>query len=147
VLNADLIKLEAATDGKPGMIDVSYHTYPSGELYILRTWEHSDTAAAPADDSEKKVEGLLRGYTIDWTIRIHPADATAKDFTYTLHSSPAQSMRLTSAPSDPAWCPYAVMLYSAFYDLSGQLISNFGLTPPEAPTSFTFVEATGTGAY
>jgi hypothetical protein len=148
VLNADLIKLEPAEQGTRGMIDVSYYTHPSGELYILRTWDHTDAAAA-VDDSQKKVEGLLRGYVIDWDIRIHSSDdsAGAKEFRYKLHSSPAQSMHLTSEPTDPAWSPYAVMLYSAFYDLSGQLIANFGLTPPDAPTSFTFAEATGAQAY
>jgi hypothetical protein len=149
VLNADLIQLEPATAGARGMIDVSYYTHPSGELYILRTWDHTDAAAA-VDDSQKKVEGLLRGYVIDWDIRIRSAgdeSASAKEFCYKLHSSPAQSMHLTSQPTDPTWSPYAVMLYSAFYDLSGQLIANFGLTPPDAPTSFTFAEATGTAAY
>src|SRR5207245_711511 len=115
------------------------------------TWTHSKDGAVPVDESAKKVEGLLRGYAIDWMIGIRTADGdgeyAGKEFKYELHSQPAESMHLTSEPGDPAWCPYAVMLYSAFDDMSGKLMSNFGLNPPEAPTSFTFVEATGRNGY
>jgi hypothetical protein len=39
---------------------------------------------------------------------------------------------------DPDWAFYAVIFYSAFYDMGDRLIRTFGQDPGPPPESFTF---------
>ena len=55
-----------------------------------------------------------------------------------LGSSPASNLNYDGRPGDPDWAPYAIILYSAFYDMSDRLIRGFALDPGPAPSGFSF---------
>src|SRR5262249_35842751 len=55
-----------------------------------------------------------------------------------LGSLPAANLNYEAAPNDPDWAPYAIILYSGFYDMSARMIRNFALDPGKAPNAFTF---------
>lgn len=136
VLNADLIQFVPAAPGEKPMFEVAYHTAPSGTLY-----RYTSTVKNKHSTSTT-VEGLLRGYDVNWTITIRPPGA-AKEFVCKLESQPENQLKLDGRSGDPDWAPYAVILYSGFYDMSNRLITNFGAKPPPVQTEFTFAMATG----
>lgn len=81
--------------------------------------------------------GLLRDYDIDWTVAMRPV-AYPDLYEFKLTSNAAQTLKMSSEPTDPEWAPYAVTMYSAFHDFSNRMVSGVGLTPPRSPTTFRF---------
>jgi hypothetical protein len=147
VLDADIIQLEPCAKGKAGtdkprcQIYISYRTYPSGTLYLYTkstTINGRPVTSAGPDETA----GLLRGYAMKWSLAIAPDDAS-KPYTLQLDSSPMSQLRMNGSPDDPAWAPYAVMLYSAFHDFSNRLIGSFGMEAPRSPNRFRFDDAVG----
>ena len=128
-INADIITLEPAAKGQAPMMEVGYHVFADGNL---GTYTGMD----------KHLVGLLRWYSISWTITIRPPGAEQALFVYTIQSEPGAKLTYDSEPSDPSWAIYAVLLYSGFYDMSARLIRNFGLDPGVVPNAFSFAAAT-----
>ena len=91
----------------------------------------------------KTINGLLRGYDASWTIVVRPHGAD-KTHVIEFDSEPLTKLTYTETPNDPSWATYAVILYSAFYDMSSRMIANFALDPGRAPNSYSFADATGT---
>jgi hypothetical protein len=133
VVGAELLALERAGEGTEPVIEVAYNIAPSGSLYLY-------TVTQPSKDDQ--VKGLLRGYDIRWIITLQPLDG-GRPFLCDLESTPAINLNYDSRDGDPDWAPYAIMLYSAFHDMSARLIEGFGLQPPQPPERFSFAEATG----
>ena len=46
--------------------------------------------------------------------------------------------------NDPSWAPYAILLYSNFYDMSARLIEGFALDPGPKPNTFSFAATAST---
>src|SRR5205814_1283455 len=89
-VKADILTLEPARPGQVAMIEVSYHIYAPGRLYLYTNTE----------GDKKQVKGLLRGYEIDWTITVRPPRST-KPFVCKIGSQPLTSLTYESAPHDP----------------------------------------------
>jgi hypothetical protein len=138
MLGADILTFEPVQGGAEPMLLVAYHTYPTGDLLL---WTQTGGGAIPLF-RKRTVRGLVRKYLFDWTITIRPP-GKAEPTVFKLTSSPAESLHYRNQPQDPGWAPYAVVMYSAFYDLSGRMIREFGLQPPPAPNSFSFNDAVG----
>ncbi|HEY1066834.1 MAG TPA: hypothetical protein VGE52_12015, partial [Pirellulales bacterium] len=136
VLGADVVTFERAKEGEQAMLDVHYHIEPSGNVYLYTTTNEAD----PALIVGRKVNGLLLGYGVGWRITLR--GAAGAEHVFVVGSQPASSLNYSSDSSDPEWAPYAVLLLSAFYDMSNQMVSNFAIEPPPAPTHFTFRDAT-----
>ena len=128
VLNADLLELHAADGQSPPQITLAYHIFPAGDFYRYT--------------KDDKLSGLLRSYQMQWSILIKQPTSD-KVFEKEFSAKPLNTLNMRRQPDDPEWAPYAVMLYSAFHDLSGRFIASFGLEAPTAPDSFTFSDATG----
>jgi hypothetical protein len=141
VLNADMIAFERVPEGQTPTLLVEYHSYPAGGLYLYTRTE-TTTDYQGYSNSNTAVRGLLRGYLVDWKLRIQPPHQE-EAFTFELSSKPGDSLYYRPNDSDPDWAVYAVIMYSAFHDFSGKLISGFGLEPPTPPVSFSFADATG----
>jgi hypothetical protein len=140
-IGSDVLALEPAPPGRPAAIEVVYHTYAPGRLYLY-TASARDGSRYGGSSTAEEVKGLLRGYEVNWTITVRPPRGGAP-FVCKLGSSPATNLNYDSRPGDPDWAPYAIILYSGFYDMSSRLIRNFGLDPGPTPSSFTFDEAIG----
>jgi hypothetical protein len=135
-LGADILTLERARDGEEPVLQVAYHVYPTGGLYL-----YVSEPEGRQPEGRTAARGLIRGYVIDWTITIRPPGGRAHECR--LGSQPASNLHYDSEPGDPAWAPYAVVLYSAFDDLSSRLVGNFALPPPKAPERYRFRAVTG----
>ncbi len=142
VLDADIITLEPAPTAHPGggempahpIMEVTYHAYADGSLYLYTTTVRDDVLG-----DQKKVNGLLRGYEIEWTITVRPPN-TPKVYDYKVASKALTSLHYDSDEADPSWAPYAIILYSGFEDMSRKLIQDFGVEPPEARDRYRFAE-------
>ena len=133
ILGQTLIAVEP-TDGQ-AFLEVKYHLSPRG---FISYFEESNMFGGKLKD---RPIGFLRRYEIDWTVSLNPPGGQQAVWSTT--SAPASELRIESTQGDPSWAPMAVILYSAFYDMAGKLVSEFGLTSPKAPTTFTFATASG----
>ena len=137
----DILTLRAAEPGQVPVLEVAYHISAQGNLYTYTMTDNTVAGAAPRNN----VKGLLRGYSIDWTITVRPP-GTDKVHVCQLGSVPASNLNYDAAPGDPDWAPYAIILYSGFYDMSARLIRNFALDPGKPPNAFTFGAVASTKA-
>lgn len=88
---------------------------------------------------EGKVTGLLFGLRVDWEFAIidrHGEELYRKK----TPSTPAHKLSLQSRRGDPDWAPYSVLMDSAYYNYSRDVIARFGLPAPEQRTQFSFTE-------
>ncbi|MFO0878346.1 MAG: hypothetical protein U0840_13475 [Gemmataceae bacterium] len=128
-IKQEVLSFKPAPRGQKPNIEVAYHVYPAGGLYL-----YVETGLF---GMEKKTKGLIRGYNIKWTITVRPP-GNGGQFVWDLESEALANLTYDRQPGDPAWAPYAVVLYSGFYDMGSRLIENFGLNPGPAPNAFTF---------
>jgi hypothetical protein len=136
-IKADVLTLrKAAPDEKP-VIEVRYKISPSGSLFVYTQTDDGFGAAG-----RTRVTGLLRGYKVAWTITVRPLGGR-DPIVYEVNSRPLNRLSYDSKPGDPEWAPYAILLYSAFYDLSDRMIRGFALDPGTPPNSFSFDAAAG----
>jgi hypothetical protein len=129
VVKKEVLAVERSAPGAKAVLEVGYHIKPSGTLYVYTS--KSEFIGLP------ETKGLLRGYDVDWKITVNPPES-GKNYVWDLKSEPLGSLKYRPERSDPDWAPYAIILYSAFHDMSGRLVSNFAITPPKAPNSFSF---------
>jgi hypothetical protein len=127
-IKTDILTLRPARSDEQPMIEVRYKIVPSGSLYLYTT-----TGGFPL----KTVNGLIRGYSIKWDIVMRPPGA-AEPLRLSVASQPLSSLNYERELSDPEWAPYAILLYSAFYNLSDRMIRAFALDPGPPPNAFTF---------
>jgi hypothetical protein len=143
VLKEDILSMTAAAPGQKAVLEVGYHIYPSGTLYTY--WEpkrQGNIPFAPVGD-DKNYKGLLRGYAMDWTLTVRPPGTLeAAAHVCKLPSAPANQLKYDDAQGDPDWAPYAIILYSGFFDMSSRLIKGFALEPEPTPASYSFYQVT-----
>lgn len=137
VLNTDLLAIRPAKAGERPVLEVGYQVRPTGGFHLYTATKRTDGRV-----TSEEIKGLLRSYKIDWTISIRPPGSD-KLYDCKLASAPAKSLNYDKEEVDPVWAPYAILMFSAFYDMSNRLIQNFALEAPAAPTTFTFKAATG----
>jgi hypothetical protein len=137
VINADIIAFEPAAEGQTPALLVEYRSYSVGTLYL---YTRTETDSLGSETTTPR--GLLRGYLVDWKLTIQPTPQ-GESYVYELASKPGDSLYYRPDSSDPNWAVYAVLMYSAFHDFSGKLISGMGLEAPSPPVSFSFADATG----
>jgi hypothetical protein len=152
VLAEDIITLEMAPKGEDPILEINYHTYACGQLYIYtQTTQMPGVPQLPVvpgipgfEKPRGTAKGMLREYRTNWKININ-TPGTGEECVFKLESHAAREIQLRTEPSDPNWAPYAIMLYSSFHDLSNRLIKGLTLEPPSERTSFSFAEASGFG--
>jgi hypothetical protein len=144
ILSGDIIAFYENRGTQPCDITIHYEIKPAGKLikYVRMPDERprNSTASFRSQASATNTLGLLREYTIEWHLTIRPG-ATGKAYVYQLNSNSGTNLTYRMAQGDPQWGAYAVLMYSAFHDFSNRMISGVGLTPPPAPTTFTFHDA------
>jgi hypothetical protein len=136
-IKKEVLSLQRAKPGQKPTMELAYHVYSPGNLFLYTTVEKKNGIRAFQNTPETSLNGLLRGYNIRWTITVRPAKAD-RAFVWDLQSEPLRDLNYQREFGDPDWAPYAVILYSAFFDMAGKLILNFGLTPETPPDTFTF---------
>lgn len=150
VLSEDLLKLEHAAAGEAAGFEVAHHTFAGGMLFLYTTTQvpvgRGDAPGGPVDPNGPgvTVHGLLRGYEVNWGLKVAPAGGGKSGHEYKFHSRPAQSLGYRRSPGDPPWAPTAVILHSGSYEMSSKLIGKLGLPEPLTPRSFSFLDATDT---
>ncbi len=124
MLGADVITLAPVTAGEAPVMEVTYHAYADGSLYLYTTTSENQFGLQPMEE----VKGLLRKYEVSWVITIRPP-GTDQTYESKLGSVAGSQIHYDSRPEDPSWAPYAIILYSAFNDMS----KRWPATSPPAP--------------
>lgn len=135
-LKQDILTLEPVSPGQKPVMEVAYHVTPPGGLYIYTETQTNEFGFAFGNETVT-VKGLLRGYNVGWTIKVNPPGGD-QEYVCEIDSQPATSLNYDSHETDPEWAPYAILLYSAFYDMSDVMIRGFALDPGPAPNAFSF---------
>jgi molybdopterin-guanine dinucleotide biosynthesis protein len=134
VLDADILTLVPAKEGQKPLIEVNYHTAPSGGFFLYHT-----TVRNSYGSTTDRVNGLLRGYSTDWLITLRPPGG-AKEYACRLASAPKSRLVYKDNPNDPVWAPYSVILYSGFWRMSAELVSEFAMNPGPDRVEFSYAE-------
>lgn len=142
VVRPEIVSFVKPDEPHEASIDVAYNAFPPGQVFVyVKT-----TMDLSSGTESSHAVGLLRGYHITWKVRVSgPGSEDPHEFEIT--SNPASSLRYDSRPGDPDWAPYAILLYSAFYDMSDRFIRGFALDPGPAPETYRFDLATGIETY
>jgi hypothetical protein len=152
MLGKDWIAFRAADTGSKAHIEVAYHAFSRGQLYLYtQSLVGPGLPVVPVPNGkgldmpgpvQGTIKGLLRGYDLKWTITVRPAGVD-QVFVIDLEAQPLIQLNYDARPGDPPWAPYAVILYSGFHDMSNRLIVSFGADAPPTPNQFTFAGVAG----
>ena len=75
---------------------------------------------------------------VEWQFRILDRDGK------TLYEAPAQSSKaaervhIRRGDNDPQWAIYSIMMDSAYYNYSREVVGRFGFEPPPVKDTFTY---------
>lgn len=93
-------------------------------------------------DNVAKSKGLLFGIEVEWTFSVF--DRAGKQlYTSATKSSPASNISLLKTANEPEWGVYSILMDSAYYNYSRQIIGQFGLEPPPEKRAFGYRAAGG----
>jgi hypothetical protein len=135
-LKPDLLTLEPAGPDATPALEIGYHVAPSGSLLAYTQ------SLAHEEDGAVRVNGLLRGYEIEWVIKARP-HGSDKVLEHKLTSRAPTSAKVRVEPVDPDWAPYAILLYLCFRDMEDRLSRSLDARPEPLPEPLSFQEALG----
>ncbi|MCF6228854.1 MAG: hypothetical protein L3J82_09395, partial [Planctomycetes bacterium] len=81
--------------------------------------------------------GLLFGIEVLWSFKLFDREGKLLYEKQKL-SSPGQQLSITSQADDPKWAVYSILMDSAYYNYSRELIGSFGLATPLKKSSFSY---------
>ncbi|MCB9893139.1 MAG: hypothetical protein H6839_01665 [Planctomycetes bacterium] len=103
---------------------------------ILRTityFNYYNTDAA----GTKTSNGLLFGIGVEWELKLYDRKGKLL-FEKSTYSTPGSDIYISSQPNDPKWAVYSILMDSAYFNYSREVVGNFGLPPPEMQTTFAY---------
>ncbi|MEE9311895.1 MAG: hypothetical protein V3V10_05715 [Planctomycetota bacterium] len=86
--------------------------------------------------------GLLFGIQVLWSFKLYDREGKLLYEKQKL-SSPGQDLSTIPQAGDPKWAVYSILMDSAYYNYSRELIGSFGLTTPLKKTSFAYSQYGG----
>jgi hypothetical protein len=101
--------------------------------HVLRTPEFYFYTEGP----QETFKGFLFEINVEWSFKIFDREGKLLYETST-RSTPAESISVDTGPKDPKWAPYSIMMDSAYYNYSREVIGRFGLQPPPERVQFSF---------
>lgn len=82
-------------------------------------------------------QGLLFGVNVGWTFKLFDREGKQIYARETL-SEPASNISIEDSPNAPEWSVYSILMDSAYYNYSREVIGLFGLVPPAQKVSFKY---------
>lgn len=128
--DANLLTLKAlegeSREGK-FVIEVSSHIRRTPSYYRYTQTRNGVT----------KLAGFLFAIVVDWEMKLYDRKGELM-YERQITSIPGDNLSLSNQPTDPDWAPYSILMDSAYYNYSREVVGNFGLTPPEVKTVFAY---------
>ncbi len=132
-LNDDLLELKKLEkDEKPigNYFQVNYRIYCFGDMYLYRE-------SVGYFQNKNIIRGLLRKYVVDWEFNIF-LRSHSEPYILKVEEQSTKNTNIISEPSAPSWAPYAILMYSNFYDFPGRIMEKFGLVALEQSRNWSF---------
>jgi len=85
----------------------------------------------------QRSKGLLFGIVVDWSFAIYDREGKQL-YTRATRTSPAGNISLLKTENEPTWGVYSILMDSAYYNYSREVIGLFGLKPPEQKRQFGY---------
>ncbi|MDC1142871.1 hypothetical protein OAU50_07240 [Planctomycetota bacterium] len=82
-------------------------------------------------------KGLLFGIGVQWGMAMFGRDGKQL-YSKSTFSLPGSDLRINNQANDPKWAVYSILMDSAYYNYSRQLIGSFGLTSPPIKKVFSY---------
>lgn len=89
------------------------------------------------DTGVRRLAGFLFAIVVDWELKLFDRNGELM-YEKKVTSIPGSQLSIDSQPTDPAWAPYSILMDSAYYNYSREVVGNFGLTPPMEKNTFAY---------
>ena len=133
-----LVPLETGTDRKKKIvIEVSSKISRQSDFFIYST--------EPYPGAPKKPAGLLFGIGVQWTFKIIGNDGKVLYEAAPTTSQSAEDVHINRDEGDPQWALYSIMMDSAYYNYSREVVGRFGFDPPPIKDTFSYSGAPSAG--
>ena len=132
VFDANLLKLAPLEDGmeREGKIVLEVSS-KIGRTITYFNYYNTDK------DGVKTSNGLLFGVGVEWELKLYDRQGKLL-FEKSTYSVPGSNLFINSQPGDPKWAVYSILMDSAYFNYSREVVGNFGLTPPPIKKSFAY---------
>jgi hypothetical protein len=102
---------------------------------IIRVPEHFNNYETNSVGVETS-KGLLFGIVVDWELKLYERKG-GKLYETSTRSAPASNISI-GAGEMPDWGVYSILMDSAYFNYSREVVGRFGLTPPAEQTVFSY---------
>jgi len=104
---------------------------------IQRTPTYFNNYETDSVSGQKKSKGLLFGIQVVWTFKLFDREGKQL-YDRGTTSEPASNISIEPVANSPEWGVYSILMDSAYYNYSRDVISRFGLTPPAEKRRFGY---------
>lgn len=85
----------------------------------------------------KILNGFLFAIEVDWELRLLGRDGSVM-YEKKVSSVPGEQLSIMPQDSDPEWAVYSILMDSAYFNYSREVVGNFGIEPPAPKTQFAY---------
>ncbi len=125
-----LVPLEKGADRKGKVvIEVSSKITRQPDFFIY------STEVSPGD---KRVAGLLFAIDVEWQFKIVDREGKTLYEASPQNTKAAERVHISRGENDPQWALYSIMMDSAYYNYSREVVGRFGFEPPPVKDTFTY---------
>ena len=103
---------------------------------IRRTDTYFHYTSSQADGSSI-LNGFLFAIEVDWELKLFNRKGELM-YERKVKSAPGSSLSIIPQSSDPDWAVYSILMDSAYYNYSREVVGNFGLNPPVEKSAFSY---------
>lgn len=133
VFDANLLTLKPLGDNEPRKGKLLMEVGSE----IQRTPTYFNNYETDRATGAQKSKGLLFGIQVVWTFKLFDREGKQL-YDRGTTSEPASNISIVPVANAPEWGVYSILMDSAYYNYSRDVISRFGLTPPAEKRSFGY---------
>lgn len=123
-----LVPLERGDDRKGKIVlEVSSKIVREADVFLYTSDE----------TGTKRLKGFLFSFEVEWNFQLVDRKGKVLYKAAQAVSKPSDA-KFDTAPGDPDWAPYSIMMDSAYYNYSREVTGRFGLTPPPRKAFFVY---------
>ena len=88
-------------------------------------------------DGSNTLNGFLFAIEVDWELKLFDRKGELM-YERKVTTAPGSQLSIKPQASDPDWAVYSILMDSAYYNYSREVVGSFGLEPPDRKTVFAY---------